>query len=164
MLQICEVKTSEQKRQFLEILEKVAAHVRENGAFLWDPYELTEDRVFTDESMPCLGLADGVPVGTILLYDRDEFFWDDQEDSKALHIQKLSVLPAYEGKGYGSQLVAFAKELAKECSKDMLRIDCSNDRKDTLAFLQSVGFEITGITNVDNGVREYSCALLRVVL
>ena len=78
------MKTSEQKRQFLEILEKVAAHVRENGAFLWDPYELTEDRVFTDESMPCLGLADGVPVGTILLYDRDEFFWDDRMREKAM--------------------------------------------------------------------------------
>lgn len=66
------------------------------------------------------------------------------EADNVLVIHTLCVPPRQTGKGYGSQMVRFAMQLAKESGCKVIRIDTWAGNKPAAALYQKMGFHIAG--------------------
>ena len=84
---------------------------------------------------------EGVAKGymTVRLVDPDSYFW--RPEVRIVDIETLSVDKNYRGQKIGTQLIDFAKELAKEKGANRLRLTHSSKNIDAARLYQKIGFE-----------------------
>ena len=82
---------------------------------------------------------DGKLVGTVSLYESDDFIWDN-DAAPALYIHRLASLRTTEGRGVGAALIAWSRRRAAELGKHWLRVDCWADNDELCRFYQRQGF------------------------
>jgi len=77
--------------------------------------------------------CDGVPAG----YARTSF----NKDEGRFYVQSLYVLPAYQGHGLGTRLLAAAEERARDFSVDALWLGVMVQNKRTVEWYRKIGFQ-----------------------
>lgn len=116
-----------------DLLVNVAQWLKDQGSQQWNSLLRGEDSHQTKERLAAGQLYVGrntqnMIVGMFILYskqsDWDEKLWgkDSQQDYYYLH--RLAVHRQYKNKGFGSDLMAAAKELTEKNGKKALRLDC----------------------------------------
>jgi ribosomal protein S18 acetylase RimI-like enzyme len=66
-----------------------------------------------------------------------------QPDYASFHIDQMSVDEEYQGKGIGSQLFEFIKQLSQEKGVKRIQLDVWADNEQAKAFYAKLGFEQT---------------------
>lgn len=70
------------------------------------------------------------------------------EEGEVLVIHTLCIPPSRSGHGYGTQMVAFAKRIAKEMGCKVIRIDTFSGNEPAKSLYQKHGFRIAGYAHV----------------
>jgi len=88
-------------------------------------------------------------VGTITLsyeppfYYRGYSFWKEP-NAPAVYVSRLAVLPDYYGKGFGSALLKFAEDEARQKGIYYIRLDVAANYKKLTDFYLKRGYKIVG--------------------
>lgn len=83
----------------------------------------------------------GKLVGTVSLYEADDYIWDN-DAAPALYIHRLASLRTAEGRGVGAALIGWSRRRAAELGKQWLRVDCWADNIELCRFYERQGFSI----------------------
>src|SRR5687768_12512439 len=107
------------------IMKEAAEWLTHKGMPLWNPEDLTPERVLTNPREEELFLTDveSEPAGTIILQEKDEFFWPEINDGSSLFFHKLTVRRKFAGLGVSAALIDYAYKVAKSRNKTHLRMD-----------------------------------------
>jgi GNAT superfamily N-acetyltransferase len=127
---------------FSSILLEGAQWLAEKGMEMWDPQQLTAEKLQTNHSIRDLymGYVDDEPAAVMILQESDHFLWPEDKNKDSMYLHKLCVKRKYARTGLSSQMIQSAKEHARECGKKYLKLDCAADRKSLCAFYASQGF------------------------
>lgn len=82
---------------------------------------------------------DGKLMGTVSLYESDDFIWDN-DAAPALYIHRLASLRTAEGRGVGAALIEWSRQRAAELGKHWLRVDCWANNDELCRFYAQQGF------------------------
>lgn len=134
-------------------LERVAGHLSEMGAPLWNLEQLQADQLSLEYELQSLHFfqRDEKTVGCVFLQDRDPLFWPEMRGEDALYVHKLAVDPALMGFGLGRQLLQLILLKAQTEGRQWLRLDC-DDREPLHRFYRGQGFQMLDFKEV-NGLR-----------
>jgi len=116
--------------------------------FVWDQPEFIQKQIERGE---CFFLEDGgEPVGVIALRER----------KNGIHIESLVVKKSHTAKGYGTKLIEFAKEFAKDRGHKSLHAYTFREYN-ILDFYLKRGFTLQEYSGSYNG-RPYYCLEMKV--
>jgi GNAT superfamily N-acetyltransferase len=99
-----------------------------------------------DKGAIFLAWRGGQLVGTVSLYEADDFIWDN-DAAPALYIHRLASLRTMEGRGVGGALIAWSRQRAVRLGKQWLRVDCWADNDELCRFYEGQGFTRVRIKN-----------------
>lgn len=85
-------------------------------------------------------------VGTVSLYESDDFIWDN-DAAPALYIHRLASLRTTEGRGVGAALIAWSRRRAADLGKQWLRVDCWAENDELCRFYEGQRFSPVRIKN-----------------
>lgn len=88
----------------------------------------------------------GKLVGTISLYESDDFIWDN-DLAPALYIHRLASLRMAEGRGVGAALIEWSRQRAIMMGKQWLRVDCWADNDELCRVYERRGFSPMRVKN-----------------
>lgn len=132
------------------ILSSCANWLFQQGMRHWQDSYAKEDVIQRiKEKDVYLLFIDEKAVGTITLsykrpsYHKDYPFWEEPLAS-ALYISMLAVLPDYHGKGFGSELLQFAEDKARQSGVHYVRFDAVANYKRLNDFYSKRGYKIVG--------------------
>jgi ribosomal protein S18 acetylase RimI-like enzyme len=86
---------------------------------------------------------DGEPAGTFTLLWEDAPFWGEQPPNAA-YIHKLTVLPAFRGRGLGARIVEWVERRAAAAGRFYVRLDCKRDNPGIRGYYERLGFDYRG--------------------
>ncbi|WP_376887301.1 GNAT family N-acetyltransferase [Belliella marina] len=127
-MEIKKAETTDLESSF-SVINQCAIDLRKKGMNNWDRY--TKDKVLDiiRSNEMFLLLVDNEVVGTINISQVPPSFFDasdmekwESPDSKAYYFTLLATSPNHQGKGYGSCLIGFAEEFAKNENAEYLRL------------------------------------------
>ena len=117
------------------------------------PVELERDEFDTaDGVIHVLGTVDGAPVAAARIRAVDTF----------AKVQRVAVLPAYRGYGYGAQIMLYLIELARAGKvASGLNAVVLDSQVSAIGFYETLGFVAEGPEFMDAGIahRRMTCAL-----
>jgi GNAT superfamily N-acetyltransferase len=127
-----------------EILCEAAEWLKARGIPLWDPENLTPDRLLPTVEQGELYIAcqKRTPIGTMILQEDDTFFWPDVPAGESLFLHKLAVRRSAAGQGLARAMLAWAAAEAKRRDKTYLRLDTDSTRPQLCALYESAGFTL----------------------
>ncbi len=74
----------------------------------------------------------------------DPFIWKEKNADPSIYIHRIVTNPAFRGKGYVKQIVAWAKEHAHAHHKKFIRMDTWGDNEALINYYQACGFKFLG--------------------
>jgi GNAT superfamily N-acetyltransferase len=124
------------------IMNEAATWLTELGDTLWFPAELTAEKLIPAINAGELYLVKmgGEAVGTVIFQLSDRLYWPDMPEGEAAYIHKIALKRSATGKGLGRQVIAWAREMARQAGMKYLRLDTEAARKRLCAFYESAGF------------------------
>lgn len=75
----------------------------------------------------------------------DEQIWEKQKEDAAIYIHRIVTNPNYRGHNFVSIIVNWAKEYAKICIKDYVRLDTLGNNTRLIAHYTNSGFNFLGM-------------------
>ncbi|MGJ8657847.1 MAG: GNAT family N-acetyltransferase [Akkermansiaceae bacterium] len=99
-----------------------------------------------------IGYHDSQPVCSIIVQQKDHFFWQGANHDEALYINKLAVTKDYRGSGLAEILVDLATQRANQLGRYYIRLACPTNREKLCKFFtqSSLGFQHKGDIMVGN--------------
>jgi GNAT superfamily N-acetyltransferase len=86
---------------------------------------------------------EGEPAATFTLLWEDTPFWGEQPPDAA-YLHKLTVLPAFRGRGLGARIVEWVERRAAQAGRSYVRLDCMRDNPSIRAYYERLAFEHRG--------------------
>jgi ribosomal protein S18 acetylase RimI-like enzyme len=125
------------------VLLKAAQWLDAKGMALWQPRELTVERILPDLADGYFHIAEigGETAGVLRFTLSDPFFWPDLPEGGSAFIHRLAVRRKFAGQGIARAMIAFAKDRAASLGGKHLRLDCASDRERLRAFYEGLGFQ-----------------------
>ena len=80
------------------------------------------------------------PAGVFRLLWEDRLFWGERERGESAYIHSLAIRRRHAGTGLGGQILAAIANLARECNRASLRLDCVASNHRLIAYYQSHAF------------------------
>ena len=80
----------------------------------------------------------------------DEQIWEERNADAAVYIHRIATHPNFRGKKFISQIVTWAKEYAKSCGKDFVRLDTLGNNARLIEHYTNAGFCFLGMFNLKN--------------
>ncbi|MGC9324879.1 MAG: GNAT family N-acetyltransferase [Desulfomonilia bacterium] len=119
-----------------------AAWLKERGQELWFSEELAPERLkgAVDAGELHLVHMDGKPVGTAIFQLHDRIFWPDMPEGDAAYIHKLTMNREVAGRGLGIQVIAWARDRARQMGLTYLRLDTEASRWKLCDYYEHAGF------------------------
>jgi ribosomal protein S18 acetylase RimI-like enzyme len=105
------------------------------------PREELAERIDRDELF--VVDVDGEPAATFTLLWDDTSFWGEQP-SDAAYLHKLTVRPAFRGRGLGARIVEWVEVRTAAAGRAYLRLDCLRDNAGIRGYYERLGFEHRG--------------------
>lgn len=115
-----------------EILTEAARWLIERGGRLWEPSELTAEKIAPEVRQGLFWLAltpDGEHAGCIRYQLSDPEYWDDVPHEDSAFVHRVAVRRRFAGAGVSRQMIEWAKERARSDGKKFLRLDCAKREK-----------------------------------
>ena len=75
----------------------------------------------------------------------DEQIWEERNMDAAIYIHRIAVNPEFRGKNFVSMIAVWAKEYAKSCNKDFVRLDTLGKNVKLIEHYTDAGFNFLGI-------------------
>jgi GNAT superfamily N-acetyltransferase len=112
------------------------------GAKMWQLDELSPARLAGDVEAGLFHLAwDGpAAAGTIKFQLSDPEFWPDDPGDHAAYVHRLAVWRRYAKTGVSTALLQWAAAHARTIGRQVLRLDCDEDRISLRNFYEQCGF------------------------
>lgn len=86
-----------------------------------------------------------VIVGNFILTDQKNILWKD--DSNAIYLSKLAIIPEYSGMGLGKKSMAYIENYAKKEKYNFIRFDVYDKSINTLEFYKKLNYKPVGKAN-----------------
>ena len=133
----------------LRVITAAAQDLENRGEPLWHPAHLTSNLFSraTDETV-LTGYLGGLPVTALILTFHDPQFWPEVAPRTSSFVHKLSVSPAYQGRGLAAQLLEYAATETRSRGISVTRLDCPAERPKLCTFYESLGYERVDERNV----------------
>ena len=80
----------------------------------------------------------------------DEQIWEERNADAAIYIHRIATHPNFRGQNFISQIVTWAKEYAKSCGKDFVRLDTLGNNARLIEHYTNAGFCFLGMFNLKN--------------
>lgn len=132
--------TSDDSAVIASVLIEAAEWLKETGRALWNPEDLSEERISPDASSYFLVQHHSEVVAVYKLEDSDLLFWPDVPGGESMFIHKIAVRRAFAGRGIASLLLSHAVEQARIRDKKYLRLDCDAPRPRLRSIYENFGF------------------------
>ena len=132
--------------ELTQVLQSSARAFAERGQPVWPLASLEPDvlQATYPYAEMFLGFQDGGAVAGMVLLEDDPLFWPDVRSDESLFLHKLAVVPALQGSGVASKMLAFAATRARACGKRYLRLDTAAERPKLLTFYERHDFRLVG--------------------
>jgi ribosomal protein S18 acetylase RimI-like enzyme len=130
----------------LGILQETALWLQDKGIDQWQPFLDAEEakNIVTKrfgEGEVFLGFLDRVPVATITLQWRDEFWAEMGLDAESGYIHTMAVSRSHAGLGLGKELLDWAQAYFSEAGKLRMRLDCIEKNLRLCRYYDQLGFK-----------------------
>ena len=80
----------------------------------------------------------------------DEQIWEERNADAAIYIHRIATNPNFRGKNFVGLIVAWAKEYAKSCGKNFVRLDTLGNNTKLIEHYTNVGFSFLGMFHLKN--------------
>jgi len=94
---------------------------------------------------------------------QDPFIWKERDSDPSIYIHRIVTNPDYRGRQYIKTIIEWAKEHAKETSKEFIRMDTWGDNEALIKYYVACGFNFLGTivpTASDDLPKHYSTIFL----
>jgi GNAT superfamily N-acetyltransferase len=127
----------------IEILNKVTLNLHEKGVSQWT-YPWVDDEIISDinKQRVYIMILDDTTSATFSIKD-SSCVNADLIEANNNYIYRIAVLPEYQGKKLGLDIIKFALEYSKNTSKS-LYLDCWAGNSNLRRFYSGAGFEFLG--------------------
>ena len=127
-----------------EILFDVTDYYEKIGDPQWRKYDVTWPglAVYFQIEDFCIAYLDGVPMGCMVILDKDNYFWPEIPKGASLYIHKLAVKRAYAGRGFALEMIDYVKSLSMERGCGEVRLDCRSYKDKLRRLYESAGFAL----------------------
>jgi ribosomal protein S18 acetylase RimI-like enzyme len=87
----------------------------------------------------------------------DEQIWEKQNEDAAIYFHRIATNPSFRGYNFVSIIVNWAKEYAKACEKDYVRLDTLGNNTKLIEHYTNAGFDFLGMFNLNdtNGLPDH---------
>lgn len=110
-------------------------------------------KIIIDDSIACIFM---------IAYD-DPGIWGEKNADPAVYIHRIVTHPDHHGKGLTKNIIAWAKEHARQSGKKYLRMDTWGDNPKLIKYYSDCGFKLLEIVTPENTADlppHYSCISL----
>lgn len=127
----------------VELLNRVTLRLHQKGIKQWIyPWDMREIEIDIKSKKIYVYKINDLIVGTFSLRNLEDFYFVPIE-SNSKYLYRIAILPEYQGKGIGIELVKYCCNYARE-NKQVLYLDCWAGNKKLRSFYSSIGFELIG--------------------
>lgn len=125
------------------------------GQPMWNMKFLEEKEFIKKYNDPECFIAyiDNVPIGGFILVKSNDFFWGPNSHLGAYYINKIVVKNGYTGQGNAEKMINWIEEYVRAAGKDILRLDCYEDRKYLMKLYTSCGFSLIEVKTMPDGIK-----------
>jgi GNAT superfamily N-acetyltransferase len=125
-----------------EILTEASDWADTVGEKMWQLDEVSPARLSRDVESGLFFLAwdSAVAAGTIKYQLDDPEFWPDDPGNHAGYIHRLAVRRRYAGTGVSTAMLTWAAARTKAIGRQVLRLDCDEERTSLRAVYERFGF------------------------
>jgi ribosomal protein S18 acetylase RimI-like enzyme len=74
----------------------------------------------------------------------DRIVWEDRDQEPSIYLHRIVTNPAFRGKGYVRQIIAWAEEFGRERGLQYVRLDTNRDNRRLNDYYRDCGFEFCG--------------------
>jgi GNAT superfamily N-acetyltransferase len=142
----CQQIRPDQLETFSSLICGVARDLEQRGQKLWEPDQLTPERLLQDyglESMH-LGRINSEAVASFVLLENDPKIWPNIPEGESIFIHKVAVARAWKGHNFSQQILDFAVAQVLERDKKFLRLDTDITRPVLCKLYENYGFVQVG--------------------
>jgi GNAT superfamily N-acetyltransferase len=147
--------TPEQAGQLSEL---ACAIYRENYGYLWKTggadwymhhHAYRQEKLATEISSADTATYFLLSNKQVMGYLKLIWRYDEEASARVMEIERIYLLQAAKGKGYGRFLMQFAEEQACDNGTDILRLKAMDSSQDALSFYQHHGYRHAGTYHLD---------------
>lgn len=133
------------------VLQEAAQWLINDGKGLWSAAEFSLERVQQDASAGLFHVArDGDHLAGVMKFElEDAYFWPEIPLGSSAFVHKLAVHRAWAKKGVSTQLLSYARTLAKQLGRTHLRLDCIADRQALRNLYEGFGFSLHSVVQIE---------------
>ncbi|MBQ8383308.1 MAG: GNAT family N-acetyltransferase [Clostridia bacterium] len=127
-----------------DILFDVTDYFEKIGDPQWRKYDVTWPGLavyFRIEDFRIAYLGD-IPIGCMVILDKDDYFWPEIPKGGSLYIHKLAVRRAYAGQGFALEMIDYVKSLSVERGINQVRLDCRAYKHKLRRLYEEAGFTL----------------------
>ncbi|MFF2450144.1 GNAT family N-acetyltransferase [Neobacillus sp. NPDC058068] len=146
-----------------QLYAEITSDLRKKGVKQWDRFYPNRYIIKADITKGNLfGIMIGSKVAGAVVLDTNEskyyrnLKWDDC-NGKPLIIHRLGVLPQFQGKGYGKQLLQFAENYAETNGYTSIRLDVFSLNPGALKMYERAGYQFVGMVRFPFRKAPYKC-------
>ena len=124
------------------VLTEAARWLREKNIPVWSSAEFSISDLKQEilRERYYVALDADVVVGTFRFHLCDHEIWPEVPDLDSAFVHRIAVLRSHAGRGVAQQIIAYAKELARQAERQYLRLDCLADQPKLCGLYESAGF------------------------
>jgi len=128
----------------LELLNCVTLNLHKKNINQWTyPWNINEIEDEINKKHIYIFIKDLKIIGTFSLKDIDENFNFNFIKSSSIYLYRIAILPEYQGKNIGKEIINYACEYSKDLNK-LLYLDCWAGNEKLRKFYTEVGFDFSG--------------------
>jgi ribosomal protein S18 acetylase RimI-like enzyme len=136
--------------RIFELYDAGTAYQRAVGGLSWQGFERSLIEREIAEGRQFKIVADGNVVCVFVLTFDDAILWRERSADPAVYIHRIAIDPAFRGRGYVKQIVAWARDYCRAEGKRFIRMDTGSGNERLNAYYVSCGFNYLGIVKYDN--------------
>jgi len=142
------------------ILIEACRWLEQTGRPLWQPADLSEEKIATQIDFFFLAEVNHEPAGTLKFQTEDKPFWSDVPGNDSAYIHRVAIRRNFAGSSLSRQMLTWAVDHARSLGKSYLRLDCEATRPTLRTIYENFGFK----HHSDRPVGSYFVARYQYVL
>jgi len=142
----------------LDLYDKAIAYQKSiHAVVVWSQFErsLIEQEIRENRQWKIVENGETACIWAIAY--NDVKIWGEKDNTFSIYIHRIATNPKFRGNNYVRQIVAWAKDFAKQHNKKCIRMDTVGNNKKLIEYYQSNGFNFLGMVSLKdaNGLPEH---------
>lgn len=146
---------SDKLETLLSMYKEKAEWLNKIGQQMWS-IEFLEKKEFIKKynDPECfIAYISNIPIGGFILVKRDDFLWGPNSHLGVYYIHKIVVKNGYTGQENPQKMIKWIEEYSRTVGKEIIRLDCYEDRKYLMQLYASCGFNLVKVKTMPDGIR-----------